>query len=110
MKEFTELKLQIPNLGEEEALGAFMDGLKPWALLELKRRDVKSLSRALVVAESLADFTKEAPKTRGSGWRSDRHHDEEDQAARGRKDSDSSPNRGRRDHGGREKTWGEGTS
>ena len=110
VNEFTELKLQIPNLGEEEALGAFMDGLKPWALLELKRRDVKSLSRALVVAESLADFTKEAPKTRGSGWRSDRHNEEEDQATRGRKDSDISPNRGRRDHGGREKTWGEGAS
>ncbi|KAI6694778.1 hypothetical protein NL676_022488 [Syzygium grande] len=31
VKEFTELELQIPNLGEEEALGVFMDGLKPWA-------------------------------------------------------------------------------
>ncbi|KAL3746945.1 hypothetical protein ACJRO7_015821, partial [Eucalyptus globulus] len=44
VKEFTELKLQIHNLSEEEALGAFMDGLKPWAQLELKRRDVSSLA------------------------------------------------------------------
>ena len=68
VKAFSELKLQIPNLGEEEALGAFMDGLKPWAQLELRRRDVKSITKAISVAESLVDFHKaDLSKHKGSG-------------------------------------------
>jgi len=62
VKEFTELKLQIRNLSEEEAFEAFMDGLKSWAQLELKWRDVSSLARALSVAESLVDLTKVEPR------------------------------------------------
>lgn len=86
MKEFTELKLQIRNLSEEEALRAFMDGLKPWALLELKRRDVNSLARALCVAKSLVDLTKAEPRSRPRDWRSDRPEDEGRNTPRGTPD------------------------
>ena len=54
VKEFTELMLEIPNMGEADAFFTFMDGLKPWAKLELQRRGVQELSQALSVAESLA--------------------------------------------------------
>ena len=35
VREFSELMLQISNLGERETLFSFMDGLKPWAKQEL---------------------------------------------------------------------------
>lgn len=35
VKQFFELLLQINDFGERETLFSFMDGLKPWAKLEL---------------------------------------------------------------------------
>ena len=41
VREFSELMLQISDIGENEAFFSFMDGLKPWAKQELQRRGVQ---------------------------------------------------------------------
>ncbi|KAL3522774.1 hypothetical protein ACH5RR_015608 [Cinchona calisaya] len=56
VKEFSQLMLQIQSMSEEDAFFQFMDGLKPWTRLELERRNVDSLSKAMTVAESLVEF------------------------------------------------------
>ncbi|XP_016728394.2 uncharacterized protein K02A2.6-like [Gossypium hirsutum] len=56
VQEFSELMLQISDMGEKEAFYSFMDGLKPWAKQELQRRGVQELTKAMSVAESLAEF------------------------------------------------------
>jgi len=38
--------LQINDFGEKDALFSFMDGLKPWATLELHRRVVFTITKA----------------------------------------------------------------
>ncbi|GMJ01033.1 hypothetical protein HRI_003772500 [Hibiscus trionum] len=63
VREFRELQLQIPDLSEKDALFHFMDGLKPWVCTELDRRDVKELSKAIVVAESLKDHSVDRNKS-----------------------------------------------
>ncbi|KAG9444744.1 hypothetical protein H6P81_016084 [Aristolochia fimbriata] len=55
---FTSLMLSISNMTDEDRLFAFLDGLKPWAEQELRRRDVKSLAEALSTAEKLTEFEK----------------------------------------------------
>ncbi|KAG9450106.1 hypothetical protein H6P81_010071 [Aristolochia fimbriata] len=55
---FTSLMLCISNMTDEDRLFAFLDGLKPWAEQELRRRDVKSLAEALSTAEKLTEFEK----------------------------------------------------
>ncbi|EOY32086.1 Uncharacterized protein TCM_039559 [Theobroma cacao] len=42
VREFSELALQVGDLGEREALFAFIDGLKPWAKQKLQRRGIKA--------------------------------------------------------------------
>ncbi|KAK8264107.1 hypothetical protein V6Z12_D12G086400 [Gossypium hirsutum] len=54
--EFNELMLQISDMDKKEAFFSFMDGLKPWAKQELQRRGVQELTKAMSVAESLAEF------------------------------------------------------
>ncbi|GMJ03747.1 hypothetical protein HRI_004043900 [Hibiscus trionum] len=54
VREFIELKLQIPNLSEDEGFFTFMNGLQRWTQMELERRGVEELSKALTVAESIA--------------------------------------------------------
>eukprot|EP00257_Ricinus_communis_P019332 XP_015578290.1 uncharacterized protein LOC107261709 [Ricinus communis] len=56
VKEFSELMLEIPDLGEKEAFHAFIDGLSRWAQLELERRGVQDLATAMAVAESLIEL------------------------------------------------------
>ncbi|XP_038991121.1 uncharacterized protein LOC120114215 [Hibiscus syriacus] len=56
VKNFTEIKMQIPDLGESEGYFAFMDGLQRWANMEIKRRGVIELSKALDAAEAIAPF------------------------------------------------------
>ncbi|GMI72271.1 hypothetical protein HRI_000896400 [Hibiscus trionum] len=71
VKKFTELKLQITNLGEDEGFSIFMDGLNRWANMELERRGVKDLSHALDEAEAIAKFEKRdspKPKPKSKGW------------------------------------------
>ncbi|KAE8668323.1 cytochrome P450 78A7-like [Hibiscus syriacus] len=55
-KNFTEIKMQIPDLGESEGYFAFMDGLQRWANMEIQRRGVTDLSKALDAAEAIAPF------------------------------------------------------
>ncbi|CAN1260507.1 Transposon Ty3-I Gag-Pol polyprotein [Linum perenne] len=56
VKEFSELLLEIPDFPDKEALFAFLDGLQPWAKMELQRRGVQDLASAMAVAESLIEF------------------------------------------------------
>ncbi|XP_039021247.1 uncharacterized protein LOC120153338 [Hibiscus syriacus] len=74
VKNFTEIKMQIPDLGESEGFFAFMDGLQRWANLEIQMRGVKTLSKALDEAEAIAPFEikktdshKPKPKPKGNG-------------------------------------------
>ncbi|XP_017609662.1 uncharacterized protein LOC108455631 [Gossypium arboreum] len=52
-------------MGEKEAFFSFMDGLKPWAKQELQHRGVQEHTKAMSVAESLAEFgrKKDRPKS-----------------------------------------------
>ncbi|KAE8694779.1 hypothetical protein F3Y22_tig00110773pilonHSYRG00015 [Hibiscus syriacus] len=71
---FTEIKMQIPDLGESEGFFAFMDGLQRWAKLEIQRRGVKTLSKALDEAEAIAPFevkktdSNDRPKKLSNPW------------------------------------------
>ncbi|XP_040930143.1 uncharacterized protein [Gossypium hirsutum] len=56
VQEFSKLMLQISDMGEKEAFFSFMNGLKQWAKQELQRRGVQKLTKAMSVAESLAEF------------------------------------------------------
>ncbi|KAE8665117.1 cytochrome P450 78A7-like [Hibiscus syriacus] len=56
VKNFTEIKMQIPDLGESEGYFAFMDGLQRWANMEIQRRGVTELSKVLDAAEAIAPF------------------------------------------------------
>ncbi|KAK8307402.1 hypothetical protein V6Z12_D03G193100 [Gossypium hirsutum] len=56
VQEFSELMLQISDMGEKEAFFSFMDGLKPWAKQELQRQGAQELTKAMSLAESLAEF------------------------------------------------------
>ncbi|XP_039033835.1 uncharacterized protein LOC120169792 [Hibiscus syriacus] len=89
VRKFAEVNLQVPSLSEEDGFFTFMDGLKPWAKNELRRRGVKDLSTALTTAESVIELgvksvdSKPKPKFRDSS--SDR-----DRASRSDKDSSGS--------------------
>ena len=48
--------LQILNMGEEDLLFNFMDGLQSWACQELQRRGVQDISTALTTAETLVEY------------------------------------------------------
>ncbi|KAE8689123.1 hypothetical protein F3Y22_tig00110943pilonHSYRG00133 [Hibiscus syriacus] len=56
VKNFTEIKMQISDLGESEGYFAFMDGLQRWANMEIQRRGVTELSKALDAAEAITPF------------------------------------------------------
>ncbi|KAE8705397.1 cytochrome P450 78A7-like [Hibiscus syriacus] len=78
VRKFVEVSLQVPSLSEEDGFFTFMDGLKPWAKNELRRRGVKDLSTALTTAESVIELgvksvdSKPKPKFRGSSGDRDR--------------------------------------
>jgi len=40
VKEFLELLLEMPDMGEKDSLFSFMDGLAGWVKMELQRRGV----------------------------------------------------------------------
>ncbi|OIT20185.1 hypothetical protein A4A49_64530 [Nicotiana attenuata] len=48
--------LNVSNMAEEDKLHYFMNGLKGWAQLELRRQNVQSLSTAIAAADALADL------------------------------------------------------
>ncbi|KAL0434153.1 UNVERIFIED_CONTAM: hypothetical protein Slati_2749600 [Sesamum latifolium] len=51
-------------MSEKDKHFTFMEGLKPWARLELQRQRVTDLGSAMAAAERLTDFTSETRKDR----------------------------------------------
>ncbi|KAL0445910.1 UNVERIFIED_CONTAM: Retrovirus-related Pol polyprotein from transposon [Sesamum latifolium] len=56
--------LDIRDMLEKDKLFTFMEGLKPWARLELQRQRVTDLGSAMTTAECLTDFASETRKDR----------------------------------------------
>ncbi|KAL0282361.1 UNVERIFIED_CONTAM: hypothetical protein Sangu_2955000 [Sesamum angustifolium] len=52
------------DMSEKDKLFTFMEGLKPWARLELQRQRVTDLGSAMAAAERLTDFNPENRKDR----------------------------------------------
>lgn len=64
MKDFSEVLLKIFNYPNKEALFTFMDGLQPWAIMEVQRRGAQDLTTVISIVESLIEFKKpEKPKS-----------------------------------------------
>ncbi|KAL0391034.1 UNVERIFIED_CONTAM: hypothetical protein Scaly_0460500 [Sesamum calycinum] len=64
VKTFSALMLDIRDMSEKDKLFTFMEGLKPWARLELQRQRVIDLGSAMAAAERLTDFNPENRKDR----------------------------------------------
>ncbi|KAL0449322.1 UNVERIFIED_CONTAM: hypothetical protein Slati_1488600 [Sesamum latifolium] len=62
VKSFSALMLDIQDMSEKDKLFTFMEGLKPWAPLELQRQRVTDLGSAMAAAERLTDFASETRK------------------------------------------------
>ncbi|KAL0305164.1 UNVERIFIED_CONTAM: hypothetical protein Scaly_2994900 [Sesamum calycinum] len=58
VKTFSALMLDIRDMSEKDKLFTFMEGLKPWARLELQRQRVTDLGSAMAAAERLTDFNR----------------------------------------------------
>ncbi|MBA0775480.1 hypothetical protein Gotri_010624, partial [Gossypium trilobum] len=57
VREFKELKLQVSDVIEKEALLTFQNGLKPWVRQEVEQRGVQKLSKAMMVVESVVKLS-----------------------------------------------------
>ncbi|GMI72874.1 hypothetical protein HRI_000956700 [Hibiscus trionum] len=90
VREFIELKLQIPNLSEDEGFFTFMNGLQRWAQMELERRGVEELSKALTVAESIAWYEVGKSKSDRPRGKDNGGGDEDDHCD---SDGDENPNK-----------------
>ncbi|GMI78279.1 hypothetical protein HRI_001497200 [Hibiscus trionum] len=90
IREFIELKLQIPNLSEDEGFFTFMNGLQRWAQMELEWRGVEELSKALTVAESLAGYEVGKSKSDRPRGKDNGGGDEDDHCG---SDGDKNPNK-----------------
>ncbi|KAL0395007.1 UNVERIFIED_CONTAM: hypothetical protein Slati_4466900 [Sesamum latifolium] len=64
VKAFSALMLDIRDMSEKDKLFTFMEGLKPWARLELQRQRVTDLGSAMTAVEHLTDFVLETRKDR----------------------------------------------
>ncbi|KAL0373581.1 UNVERIFIED_CONTAM: hypothetical protein Sradi_3273800 [Sesamum radiatum] len=64
VKSFSALMLDIRNMSEKDKLFTFMEGLKPWARIELQCQRVTDLGSALTAAERLIDFASETRRDR----------------------------------------------
>ncbi|KAL0430937.1 UNVERIFIED_CONTAM: hypothetical protein Sradi_0719700 [Sesamum radiatum] len=64
VKFFSALMLDIWDMSEKDKLFTFMEGLKPWAHIELQRQLVVDLGSAMTAAERLTDFTSKTRKDR----------------------------------------------
>ncbi|GMI95647.1 hypothetical protein HRI_003234000 [Hibiscus trionum] len=73
VRKFMELSLQVLSLSEEDGFFTFIDGLEPWAKMELQRRRVAKLYAALTVAESVIEI----------GRKEEKSFDSNDEAPRG---------------------------
>ncbi|CAL5400517.1 unnamed protein product [Camellia sinensis] len=65
VKEFSGLMLDIKDMSQKDRLFFFLEGLKPWARVELQKQRVQDLDHAQAATECLADYTE--PKQRDSG-------------------------------------------
>ncbi|XP_070023298.1 uncharacterized protein [Nicotiana sylvestris] len=64
VREFSTLMLNIRDMGDKDKLFTFLEGLKPYALIELQRQRVDTLPKVIQVAECLQDYQVEARKDR----------------------------------------------
>ncbi|KAL0361381.1 UNVERIFIED_CONTAM: hypothetical protein Sradi_3822600 [Sesamum radiatum] len=64
VKSFSALMLDIRDMSEKDKLFTFMEGLEPWARLELQRQRVTDLGSAMTAAERLTDFASETRRDR----------------------------------------------
>ncbi|KAL0442639.1 UNVERIFIED_CONTAM: hypothetical protein Slati_1986600 [Sesamum latifolium] len=64
VKAFSALMLDIRDMSEKDKLFTFMDGLKPWARVELQCQRVTDLGSAITAAERLTDFPSETWRDR----------------------------------------------
>ncbi|KAL0401398.1 UNVERIFIED_CONTAM: hypothetical protein Slati_4169700 [Sesamum latifolium] len=64
VKAFSALLLDIRDMSEKDKLFTFMEGLKPWARVELQRQWVTDLGSAMTAAERLINFTSETQRDR----------------------------------------------
>ncbi|KAL0315118.1 UNVERIFIED_CONTAM: hypothetical protein Scaly_2887600 [Sesamum calycinum] len=64
VKTFSALMLDIQDMSKKDKLFTFMEGLKPWARLELQRQRVIDLGSAMAATERLTDFNPENRKDR----------------------------------------------
>ncbi|XP_075107122.1 uncharacterized protein LOC142180096 [Nicotiana tabacum] len=64
VREFSALMLNIRDMGDKDKLFIFLEGLKPYALMELQRQRVDTLPKAIQEAECLGDYQVEARKDR----------------------------------------------
>jgi len=71
VKEFQGLLLEIPNMGEQDALFCFLDGLRGWARMELERRGVQDLASAITAAESLIELKRDSSRGRSKNGHED---------------------------------------
>ncbi|KAL0453870.1 UNVERIFIED_CONTAM: hypothetical protein Slati_1365100 [Sesamum latifolium] len=64
VKDFSVLMLDIRDMSEKDKLFTFMEGLKPWARVELQCQRVTDLGSAMTAAERLTDFASETRRDR----------------------------------------------
>ncbi|KAL0449095.1 UNVERIFIED_CONTAM: hypothetical protein Slati_1465900, partial [Sesamum latifolium] len=64
VKAFSALMLDIRDMLEKDKLFTFMEGLKPWAHVELQRQRVTDLGSAMTAAERLIDFASRTRRDR----------------------------------------------
>ncbi|XP_070013739.1 uncharacterized protein [Nicotiana sylvestris] len=64
VREFSVLMVNIHDIGDKDKLFTFLEGLKPYARMELQRQRVDTLSRVIQAAECLGDYQVEARKDR----------------------------------------------
>lgn len=63
---FSNLALQLPDMGEKDKLDHFLHNLSLWARLQVKLADPTDLTSVLRLAEKLADVEIGKPKTKGA--------------------------------------------
>lgn len=68
MREFQEIMIELLSLANHKALFTFVDGLKPWAKLEVQLTNVWNMSKATVVVEWLVEL-KVLSDMMGIKWR-----------------------------------------
>ncbi|CAL1360791.1 unnamed protein product [Linum trigynum] len=89
VKEFSELLLEIPDYTDKKAMFTFLDGLQPWAKLELQRRGVQILAEAMAIAESLVEYHEPEERAEFGGNGGGRDYDR-DTRRRGKPDQGGS--------------------